>query len=293
MRQDKTNEPTFAIIGLGFIANKHIKAIQSIGGKILFICDTNQENIDKVFAAKFYTDWIAMTDDEDFKKVEYVVICTPNNTHFSIATFMVDLGKKVICEKPIAMDTEELTDLFNGSYNENINCVYQMRYQPVLVALKREIENPSIIDPVNPEQFYNIELKMFVHRDEKYFNSWRGRKEKTGGMLLNLGVHYFDILCWLFGKPLSSQVHLLGEKMATGEITFIDARVRWHIGINAPVGSESRYLKVNGMELKLIQEDDNNFIKLYRDILNQRGIKPQDAAEALNLIFKIYEKGSN
>ncbi len=145
----------FAIIGTGYIFPKHLEAIQEVG-KI-----------------------VGLDTDED-----YVSILTPNDTHFKYCVKYAELGKKVLCEKPLVLNSSHINVL--AKY-PNIYSVMQLRYHPLVKGIKTKKQN-------------EIEMEICVHRDEKYFLSWKGKERRSGGILFNLGVHYFDLLFYLYRK---------------------------------------------------------------------------------------------
>src|SRR4030042_6141233 len=174
----------FAVIGKGFIYNKHVEAIAGIGGEIVDIVDESS-------GPDAWKEMVKKT------KADCLVFLTPNFLHFEMAKFSAQCGKIVLCEKPLALKSEEVKIL--AEYPD-IFTVHQLRYHPFAKELKSEIkENGN----------YQIEIDISVHRDDPYWKSWIGTKEKSGGTIFNLGIHYFDLLLYLFGEPVKVSTNLL------------------------------------------------------------------------------------
>src|SRR3990167_6165931 len=165
----------YAVIGLGFIFPRHKEAIEKTGGEIILTCD-----IDETKKADF-TSWETMFDSPKFDTVDAVVICTPNYLHSSIARRALARGKKVLCEKPLSIDGVDGL--------EGVNTVLQLRYHPEVIRAKA----------LKP---YSIELRLNFKRGDDYFNGWKGDNSKSGGLLYNLGIHYFDLLFYLLGEKV-------------------------------------------------------------------------------------------
>lgn len=162
----------YAIVGKGFIYPRHVKSINETGGEVVMTCDIDHsKNPD-------FVDWREMFASDEFKDVDTVVICTPNDTHKSIAQEALKLGKIVLCEKPLSIDG---TDGLDG-----VNTVLQLRYH--LEVNKAKGLKPKRVD---------IVLKM--KRGPDYWNGWKGKKQRSGGLIYNLGIHYADLLIYLLG----------------------------------------------------------------------------------------------
>ena len=251
----------YAVIGKGFIFPRHKEAIERTGGEILMTCD-----IDPTKEADF-TDWVRMFNHPDFKKVDAVVICTPNYLHPVIAREAILRDKRVLSEKPLSMSG---TQGLHG-----VNTVLQLRYHPVLQNLK-----PSRVE---------VTAKMF--RDETYWNGWKGDVLKSGGILYNLGVHYIDLLIFLLGNPINIQTAEVTDKLATGQIVFERGIGEFHIEILDSREGQIRKILADGQEVSLSDKDNLSYedlhVQVYENFLNGKGISFGEEKKSLDLIAEI------
>lgn len=269
-KQDKQPMKKFGVIGLGFVYNKHLEAIEANGGKIVIGCDIDESKKDKLpKGADFTANW------ETIKDVDIISILTPNHLHAEMALFFANKGKIVLVEKPAAIDGEDLQEL---SEHNNIFTVLQLRYHPELLKWKERIQE---------DMPYDVEMKILVRRDDWYFESWKGQEEESGGLLFNIGIHYFDALSFLFGKPTEVKTIDLRAKQASGLIGFKNAMVNWEISLLAPMDNQKRMLKINGEKLNLSQGFENLHSKIYQELLRGRGMPIGICKDTIDLIETI------
>lgn len=273
----KIKQLNFAIIGLGFVADRHILSIKDIGGKLLIGCDIDPTKKHKIGKATFYEDWADIAKDKDFKKIDYVVICTPNSLHYAMSIAFAKLGKQVLVEKPAIIDVKHLE--FSKAYSHYIHHIVQLRYNPELIKLKDKIKDSN--------KKYKAEFAVCVHRDEWYFNCWKNDDKQSGGLCYNIGIHYFDLLCWLFGKPLDGEMTVQKKGYAKGRVNFKDCEAKWELSINQPMDNQYRYLKVNGEEINLTDHFEGAHTKVYREMLSGNSIKIFDIEESIKLVEKL------
>lgn len=263
-----TGNRKFAIIGTGFIFRTHLQMINKIGGKV----------VDAVNESNGKDTWKEMVRNTEAK---YVVILTPNDLHFEMAKFSLENGKIVLCEKPLTIKSEDCRVLMNYS---NIFTVCQLRYHPIMKELKKEI---------NKNQKYQIEMDIAVHRDENYWKSWKGQKERSGGILFNLGIHYFDLLLYLFGQPFRVLTKYVDNKKGEGEIEGENYFCKWRIDATEPKGTQRRIFKINGKEYNFSSKDnlayENLHYFVYRDLLKRKGVIPKDVLPSIELVEKLYK----
>ena len=255
----------FAIIGRGFIYNQHAEAISEIGGEITDIIDESQ-GIDA---------WKEMVKKT---KADCIVILAPNYLHFEMAKFSAENGKMVLCEKPLALKSEDAKTL--AKY-PNVFTVYQLRYHPLVKKLKLEIKD---------KEKYEIEMDVSVHRDEEYWQSWKGLQDKSGGILFNLGIHYFDLLLYLFGKPNEILTESVTDKTVKGGISGKNYSCKWKISAEAPKDAQCRLFKINGVNYDFSSSNENLHSHVYKDLLEGKGIVPQEALKSIELIEKIVDE---
>lgn len=256
----------FAIIGRGFIFNQHKDAIFKIGGEIVDVVDESNGP----------DAWKEMVKNT---KADCIVILTPNYLHFEMAKFSAENGKIVLCEKPLALKLKEVKIL---TKYPNIFTVYQLRYHPSVKKLKEEIKE---------NEKYQIEIDISVHRDKDYWKSWKGKWDKSGGILFNLGIHYFDLLLHLFGEPIEISIKLLTDKKGKGIIEGRNYFCNWQINTDIPKENQQRIFKINETNYDFSSKE-NLHIFVYRDLLKRKGVTPKEALKSVELIEKIYENSS-
>jgi len=281
----------FAIIGRGFIYNQHAEAISEIGGEVTDIVDEFQ-GIDA---------WKEMVKKT---KADCIVILAPNYLHFEMAKFSAENGKMVLCEKPLALKSEDAKILVKYP---NVFTVYQLRYHPFTKKLKSEMgrgeEDKSSSSPTGASAEAKkkessstsshkgdsvIEMDISVHRDEDYWKSWKGIQERSGGILFNLGIHYFDLLLYLFGNPTDISTEFLTHKTGEGKISGENYLCKWKISAEATKDAQCRLFKINGVNYDFSSPNENLHSYVYKDLLEGKGITPEEANKSIKLIEKIY-----
>ena len=226
----------FAMIGVaGYIAVRHLQAIKETGNRLLATLDPFDSvgTIDSYFPeADFFVEFERFDRHLDKMKrvgtrIDYVSICSPNYLHDSHIRFALRHGADAICEKPLVLNPWNLDALaeIEGETGKRIYNVLQLRLHPVIKALKEKIDN----EPAG--KMHDIDLTYITSRGHWYFISWKGNIQKSGGVATNIGVHFFDMLTWIFGPVQENIVHLSGEKKAAGFLRLEKARVRWLLSI--------------------------------------------------------------
>jgi UDP-N-acetyl-2-amino-2-deoxyglucuronate dehydrogenase len=257
----------FAIIGTGFILAPHVAAIRDTGGEIVDIVnDTHGQNV-----------WKDMVKET---KADCVVVLTPNDLHFEMCMFALEQGKKVLCEKPLAIKTEhakilvQKADIFN---------VLQLRHHLMVQEIKTKAIKPA---------GNQIEMDISVYRDEKYYQSWKGQNKRSGGVIFNLGIHYFDLLLHLFGPAKNISVSEKGDKTMAGLFEGDNYKCTWRVSTNAKREEQRRVFKINGQDFNFSSKDNLSFENLhqcvYQDLLQGRGVTPADALPAIELVENLY-----
>lgn len=259
----------WAIIGLGFIAPRHIEAIKHIGGEVIVTCDNDPlKNAD-------YLDYEVMMGNEIWKEVTHVAICTPNYLHFPMCRSMRD--KIVLCEKPLVLHPGHCLML-----PDNIFTVFQLRHHPEVMRLKEAHLRPQV-----------VKMRVKVKRDEHYWKSWKGDSTKSGGILYNLGVHYFDLLIHLFGNEYEVLTSTISKTSATGVITFNGVNCIFDLAILPDSEGQDRSLEIDGQEISLSKQDNLSFEdlhkKVYESLLKGDGVKPKEAHLSISLIDAIQQ----
>lgn len=258
---------TFSIIGTGFIFPAHVEAIRAVGGKIIDIVNTaHGENA--------WRDMIRTTT------ADCIVILAPNDLHYPMVCAATDAGKIVLCEKPLTLAAAETRNLLKQPH---IFSVLQLRHHPLVKGLKASITNANT---------YDIEMDISVYRDEKYCASWKGQSKRSGGVLLNLGSHYFDLLLYLFGDPTKITTTYVNDKTGEGLIEGANYRCAWRVSTDAPQNDQRRLFRINGVDYNFSSQDNLSYENLhrfvYRDLLDGTGMIPRDVLPATQLIEQLY-----
>jgi len=254
----------FAIIGKGFIFDRHVQAIEGVGGQVLFTCD-----IDETKNPNF-TDWLEMFNDPRFDEVDAVVIAAPNYLHAPITREALLRGKKVLCEKPLSIgDTKGMGGVFT---------VMQLRHHPELLKLNKPKE-------------ITVTAKMF--RDEVYWDSWKGNDVKSGGILYNLGVHYVDLAVFLLGDSWEIETVEKSKKKITARVRFGESVADFHIEVVDSREEQGRSLQADGREIVLSNQDNLSYEDLhtavYKEFVAGRGVSLEEAGKSLKLIKAILQ----
>lgn len=256
----------FSIIGTGFIFPIHTQAIKKVGGEII-------EAVGKDSSLS----WQEVISNP---RTDCIVILAPNDLHFEMVMAAAQQGKIVLCEKPLVVNSEQAKIL---AKKPNIFTVLQLRYHPLVKDLKSKI---------NKNESYKISMDISVYRDEKYYQGWKGQKEKSGGLLFNLGIHYFDLLQYLFGDEKRVITQALSEKTGTGIIEGDNYICNWKVSTDEKKDNQKRVFKINGTDYNFSSKDNLSYENLhtfvYQDLLNKKGIIPEEALKSIMLVEKLY-----
>jgi len=282
----------FGLIGAaGYVAPRHMQAIKDTGNELVVALDPSDSVgiLDKYFPeCKFFT------QQERFdryvvknEKLDFVSVCSPNYLHEAHCKLGMRLGSNVICEKPLSTTVENLRQLqtIEQQLNKKVYSILQLRLHPSLKLLKHMI---------NPDTFYEVDLKYITPRGPWYFQSWKGAEGKSGGIETNIGIHFFDMLIWLFGDVKMFEIKTRTDKKSYGILTLERANVTWFLSLDRkdlPYGVKNFYrsMRVNGEEVRF----DNVFSELhteaYREILEGCGYGIEDSIKAIKLTQQIRE----
>ena len=228
----------FALIGAGgYIAPRHLKAIKETGNTLVVAMDVNDSVgiMDSHFPeAEFFTEFEqfeAFVEDQKLKgqKLDYVSICSPNYLHTPHMKFALKNGIDVICEKPLVLNSEDLNLLaeYEKKSGAKVNSILQLRLHPSIMALRNKVQAAP------KDKIFDVDLTYLTSRGKWYLKSWKGFDQKSGGVATNIGVHFYDMLHFIFGKVVKSEVHYRDEKTASGYLEYERARVRWFLSIDA------------------------------------------------------------
>jgi UDP-N-acetyl-2-amino-2-deoxyglucuronate dehydrogenase len=293
----------FAIIGVaGYIAPRHLRAIRDTGNHLVAAVDPNDSVglLDQYsFDVRFFTEFERF--DRHLEKlrrgpeegrVNYVSICSPNYLHDAHCRLALRVHANAICEKPLVINPWNLDALreIETEYDGKINTVLQLRLHPALIDLhKKYTSQPS-------GSKHDVVLTYITARGAWYHTSWKGYPEKSGGIATNIGIHLFDLLIWLFGKPENTQVFYSDDNRMSGTLDLERAHVRWYLSINSndlpflvSPGSKStfRSISIDGQEVEFTEGFTDLHTRVYQETLAGKGFGIDDARPSIELAYKI------
>ncbi len=291
----------FALMGVaGYVAPRHLKAIKDTGNNLIASLDPFDSVgiMDSYFPqADFFTEFERFDRHvEKLKRngvgLDYVSICTPNYLHDSHIRFGLRQGADVICEKPLVLNPwnlEALQEKEKETGNKVFN-ILQLRLHKSVIALKKLVENGD------KNKVYDIDLAYITSRGHWYYTSWKGNENKSGGVATNIGVHFFDMLGWVFGKVKDNVVHIHTHDRAAGYLAFDKARVRWFLSINSDT-LPTQAVKQNLTTYRTVSVDDDVFefsggftglhTESYKNILIGKGFGLKEAKQSIDIVHRI------
>ncbi|MFO7369547.1 MAG: Gfo/Idh/MocA family oxidoreductase [Bacteroidales bacterium] len=296
-----TEQKKFAIIGVGgYIAVRHLKAIKDTGNVLLATLDPCDSVgiIDSYFPdSHFFVEFERFDRHVDKLRrsgvqINYVSICSPNYLHDSHIRFALRSGASAICEKPLVLNPWNIDALaeIEKEYSKKIYTILQLRLHPVLIDLKKKI------DSNNSQHIHDLSLTYITSRGNWYFNSWKGDIHKSGGIATNIGIHFFDMLSWIFGKVKSNTVHLLSQDKAGGFIELEKARVKWFLSLDSKDLPESvrmagkrtyRSIVMDNTEIEFSEGFTDLHTKSYEEILAGKGFGLEEARTSIEMVYRI------
>lgn len=299
-------EPTeqiknFALIGVaGYIAVRHLRAIKDTGNYLVATLDKFDcvGIIDDFFPnADFFVEFERFDRHLDKlrrlgKKIDYISICSPNYLHDSHIRFALRQKADAICEKPIVLNPWNIDALqeIEKETNRRIFNILQLRLHPAIISLREKIrQGPA-------DKIYDIDLIYISGRGHWYFISWKGDIQKSGGIATNIGVHFFDMLTWIFGDVKENIVHLLLHNKAAGFLHLERARVRWLLSVDindlpdeAKINGKStfRSLKLEDKEFEFSDGFTDLHTMSYKEILKGNGFRLEEARKSIETVYTI------
>lgn len=291
----------FVLIGAaGYIAPRHMRAIKDTGNTLVAAMDTNDSvgTIDSYFPeSAFFTEFERFDRHVSKLKrtgipIEYVSVCSPNYLHDAHIRFGMRIGADVICEKPLVLNPWNVDGLLESEEEtgHKVYTILQLRLHPAILELKRQV------DAAGPNKVFDVNLSYITSRGNWYFASWKGDKEKSGGIATNIGIHFFDMLHWIFGDVIENVVHLQTHDRAAGYLRLAKARVRWFLSINYNSMPEAvkasgartfRSITVEGKEIEFSEGFTDLHTLSYQAILEGKGYGLIDAAPAVGIAHSI------
>ena len=291
----------FALIGAaGYIASRHMKAIKDNGNNLVAALDRFDSVgiIDSFFPSAHF-----FTEPERFDRhiyklknssdaIDYVSICSPNYLHDAHIRLALRNGADAICEKPLVLNPWNIDALeqVENDYGKKINNILQLRLHPSIIALKEDVDKgPN-------DKIYDIDLSYLTSRGNWYHTSWKGDTAKSGGIATNIGIHFFDMLTWIFGDVKNNVCHLLQNDRAAGFLDLEKARVRWFLSINYDIipkyikemGQRTyRSIILDGQEIEFSEGFTDLHTKSYKEILEGNGFGLLEAKTSIDIVHAI------
>lgn len=291
----------FALIGAaGYIAPRHMKAIRETGNQLIAAYDKFDSVgvLDSYFPnADFFVEFERFDRHIEKQKrlgvkLDYVSVCSPNYLHDAHIRFGLRQGADVICEKPIVLNPWNIDALqeIERETGRKVYNILQLRLHPSVIALRERIlQGP-------PDKIYDVDLAYITARGNWYYTSWKGDASKSGGIATNIGVHFYDMLQWIFGNVRQNVVHIHTHDRAAGYFEFDRARVRWFLSINANTLPEAvqakghrtyRAITIEGEAFEFSEGFTDLHTVSYRDVLDGGGFGLEEARNAIQLVHEI------
>jgi len=294
----------FALIGAaGYIAPRHMKAIKETGNELVVALDKCDSVgiIDSYFPeADFFTEFERFDRHVDKlrrngEKIDFVSITTPNYLHDSHIRWALRSGADAICEKPLVLNPWNVDALkvIEQETGKKVNTILQLRLHSSIIALKEKVEKEL---KENPDKVYDIDLTYLTSRGKWYFISWKGDEKKSGGIATNIGIHFFDMLTYIFGDVEENIVHIKTEYANAGFLKLKHANVRWFLSviydyipdeIKAKGQRTYRSITVDGEEIEFSGGFTDLHTRSYEEILKGNGFGLDDAKKSIEIVSTI------
>ncbi len=289
----------FALIGAaGYVAPRHMKAIQNTGNELIAALDPNDSVgiIDSYFPnADFFTEFERFDRHIDKQrrrgeKIDYVSICSPNYLHDAHIRFALRNDAHAICEKPLVLNPWNLDGLeeIETETDSRVFNILQLRLHPALIELKKQVGKH--------DKKHEIDLTYITSRGHWYFTSWKGDIAKSGGIASNIGIHFFDMLIWIFGKIQENIVHLVEPHRSAGYLELENARVRWFLSVDEKSLPEEireagqrtyRSITVDGKEIEFSGGFTDLHTQSYQGIIDGNGFGLSEARPSIEAVHFI------
>lgn len=292
----------FALIGAaGYIAPRHMKAINDTGNNLVAAYDPYDGVgvIDRFFPdAKFFVEFerfdrfIEKLKYEDGFSLDYISITTPNYLHDAHIRAALRRGADAICEKPLVLNPWNIDALERvaDDTGHKIYTILQLRLHPVIMELKERISKAPA------GKIFDVDLTYITSRGNWYYTSWKGDISKSGGIATNIGIHFFDMLTWIFGDVKENIVHVHTHDRAAGFLQLEKARVRWFLSINSDVLPDEikakgqttyRSITIEGQELEFSEGFTDLHTRSYEEILSGNGFEIEQSRRSIEIVHTI------
>lgn len=284
----------------GYVAPRHMKAIKDTGNRLVAALDISDSVgvIDSYFPdADFFTEFERFDRHVDLlhrrgDAIDYVSVCSPNYLHDAHMRFALRSGADAICEKPLVLNPWNLDGLLEVEKDtgKRVNTILQLRLHPSIIELKKKIENSS------QDTLHDVDLTYITSRGHWYGISWKGNEKKSGGIASNIGVHFFDMLHFVFGTLRKNTLHYVSDTAAGGYLEYDRARVRWFLSVDskdlpdaAKEGGQRTYrsIAVDGREIEFSGGFTDLHTVSYQQVLDGQGFGLEDSRVAVETVSNI------
>ncbi len=292
----------FAVTGVaGFVAPRHLKAISDTGNRVVAAVDPHDAVglLDRFgFDVRFFTEFERfdrhlekLRRGPEADRVQYVSVCSPNYLHDAHMRMALRVGADAICEKPLVINPWNLDALVDleAETGRRVYTVLQLRLHPALAAFRERLQ-------ASPAKRHTVQLAYLTARGRWYDVSWKGVDERSGGIVVNIGIHFFDLLVWLFGAVEGAEVHLREGKRAAGTLRLANADVQWYLSAEvadlpfaAVPGSKTtfRSITVDGEQLEFSEGFTDLHTRVYEEVIAGRGFGIDQARPSIELSQRI------
>lgn len=285
----------FALVGVaGFVAPRHVEAIHNTGNELIAALDPHDSvgYLDKHFpSCAFFTEIERFDRHLEMLRhkgigVDYISVCSPNYLHDAHCRLAMRVNADVICEKPVVINPWNINQLveIEKETGKKVNVVLQLRLYPELIRLKELFRNTNKV--------HDVKINYVTPRGQWYHESWKGREEKSGGLIVNIGVHLFDLVIWLFGEIKDVNVFYKKPDKVAGSLVLDKAIVEWSLSTNkADLPKESkishRLITIDGNPLRFDNVFTSLHTEVYKNILQGKGFGLEDARKSIECVNKI------
>ena len=293
----------FAITGVcGYVAPRHLKAIKDTGNNLVAAIDPHDSAgiLDQYFSeVRFFTEFERfdrhldkLRRQDDGKEVHFISVCSPNYLHDAHCRLALRIGADAICEKPVVLNPwniDALQELEEES-GKKVYTILQLRVHPALIELKKKI------DAEKSSSKKDVVLTYITSRGLWYLSSWKGEKDRSGGLATNIGVHFFDLLLWFFGKVKHSEVHVDEQLRTAGFMELEKATIKWFLSIDPrdlPKSAQEanqrtfRSVSIDGTEIEFSEGFTDLHTVVYKETLAGRGFGLETARPSIQLVHDL------
>ena len=299
------NKKNFALIGAsGYIAPRHMKAIKETNNELIVsydpydgigIMDSNFPQADFFTELERFEDFLTSWSRDNGKKLDYISIASPNYLHKSHIRMALQHGADAICEKPLVLNPTDIDalKLVEKETDKKVYNILQLRLHHSIITLKEKVAKEL---KSNLNKMYEIDLTYLTSRGKWYFESWKGKEEKSGGIASNIGVHFYDMLTWIFGEVEENIVHVKTPDCNAGSFRLKNANVRWFLSVNydyipqeiRDTGMRTyRSITVDGEEIEFSGGFTDLHTRSYEEILKGNGFGLDEAYGSIEIVSTI------